>query len=176
MTTVYVTHDQVEAMTMADRIALMNLGRLQQMDYHRERIYGPAPRTPSSPLSSGPRRSTSFQARCLRDGGIPQVKFLDCSSSVNGTSARHWDVSRSTVTVGFRPEEIRLASEGDGRLPRVQCVVEMVEPLGPETNVVARLANSFCLQNKRPFGAHTRRCRRCGVRHVPDEALRLREW
>jgi multiple sugar transport system ATP-binding protein len=67
------------------------------------------------------------------------VRFLDCSSSVNGSAGKVLEsIDRSAVTVGFRPEEIRLAPEGGGRLPSVQCVVEMVEPLGPETNVVAR--------------------------------------
>ena len=46
--------------------------------------------------------------------------------------------SGSTVTVGFRPEEVRLAPEGGGRLPTARGTVELVEPLGSETNVVAR--------------------------------------
>ena len=54
VTTIYVTHDQVEAMTMGDRVAVMNQGRLQQVDAP-QRLYD-RPRTCSSPASSARRR------------------------------------------------------------------------------------------------------------------------
>ena len=82
VTTVYVTHDQVEAMTMADRIALMNSGRLQQTA-GPEKIYG-------SPANSfvasfiGTPKINFFPGTVVRDGGTPRVKFLDCSCEVNG--------------------------------------------------------------------------------------------
>ena len=142
VTTVYVTHDQVEAMTMADRIALINAGRLQQTAVP-ESIYGhPANSFVASFI--GTPKMNFFSGRILRDGGIPRVEFLNCSSSVNGSAEKALaDVSRNSVTVGFRPEEIRIAPESGGRLPTVECVVEMVEPLGPETNVVARFGEQL---------------------------------
>lgn len=142
VTTVYVTHDQVEAMTMADRIALMNLGRLQQMDTP-ERIYDhPANSFVASFI--GTPKINLFPGSVFRDGGAPHVKFLDCSYSVNGTLGKALEtLGRPSVTVGFRPEEIHLAGEGGGRYPTLQCVVEMVEPLGPETNVVARFGEQL---------------------------------
>ena len=142
VTTVYVTHDQVEAMTMADRIALMNAGRLQQTAVP-ESIYD----HPANAFVAGfigTPKINFFTGTVVRDGGTPRVSFLECSCSVNGSAGAALEkLSSSTVTVGFRPEEIRVAPEGGGRLPTAKCVVEMVEPLGPETNVVARCGDQL---------------------------------
>ena len=54
VTTIYVTHDQVEAMTMADRVAVLRGGELQQFDTPQRST--PTPRTSSSPSSSAARR------------------------------------------------------------------------------------------------------------------------
>ncbi|MGA3352271.1 MAG: ABC transporter ATP-binding protein, partial [Acidimicrobiales bacterium] len=99
VTTVYVTHDQVEAMTMADRIALMNAGRLQQTA-GPESIYG---RPANSFVASfiGTPKINFFSGTVVRDGGTLRVKFLDCSCEVNGAAGKALaDGSRSTVTVG----------------------------------------------------------------------------
>ena len=137
VTTVYVTHDQVEAMTMADRIALMSQGRLQQTA-SPEYIYDhPANAFVASFIGSP--KINFFQGMLVRDGGSPRVKFLECLLELTGAVGEAlMRLEHLNVRVGFRPEEIRLAPTSGGRLPTVKCTVELVEPLGPETNLVVR--------------------------------------
>jgi ABC-type sugar transport system ATPase subunit len=128
-TTVYVTHDQVEAMTMGDRIAVMNDGVLEQVGTPEELYERPANR---------------FVAGFI---GSPSMSFFDADVEVSGAGARlrcgGVDVQLpgvgglpSQVTVGVRPECARPWSADDGRLTGpVDGVVEYVEALGRETFV-----------------------------------------
>jgi multiple sugar transport system ATP-binding protein len=137
VTMVYVTHDQVEAMTMADRIALMRGGRLQQVAAP-ERIYDhPANSFVASFI--GTPKINLFPGSIVSDGGSARVSFLGNTYSLDDAyQGRVEQLSGSAVTVGFRPESIRLVSEGGGRLPTTKCTVELVEPLGSETHVLVR--------------------------------------
>jgi multiple sugar transport system ATP-binding protein len=85
-TAVYVTHDQVEAMTMADRIVVLNAGRVEQ--------YG-------SPLELYERPANLFVAGFI---GSPKMNF------VSGTPASQ----HGAATIGIRPEHLRIAPEGQG--------------------------------------------------------------
>ncbi|GAB4384629.1 ABC transporter ATP-binding protein [Albidovulum sp.] len=112
VTTLYVTHDQVEAMTMADRIIVMNAGNAEQI--------GP-------PLEVYQDPRTVFVAGFI---GSPATNFLPAGQLGAGQSG--------AVTAGIRPEHLRLAAAGAGRLP---ARVASVEPLGAETLVHLRLAD-----------------------------------
>ena len=103
-TTVYVTHDQVEAMTMGDRIAVMNKGELQQLGTPEELYEHPA---------------NTFVARFI---GSPSMNMLP--SSVLG-------IGGTGQLAGFRPEHVRL---GNGRPGpgSIDASVEVVEYLGDE--------------------------------------------
>src|SRR5713226_7155077 len=85
-TAVYVTHDQVEAMTMADKIVVLNAGRVEQ--------YG-------SPLELYERPANLFVAGFI---GSPKMNF------VSGPPAGQ----RGAATIGIRPEHLRIAGEGEG--------------------------------------------------------------
>ena len=104
-TTVYVTHDQVEAMTMGDRIAVMNLGVLQQV---------------GTPEELYTRPDNVFVARFI---GSPAMNVVPAGviEGVGGTG----------LLAGFRPEHVRL---GDGHADAVRFAahVEVVEYLGDE--------------------------------------------
>jgi multiple sugar transport system ATP-binding protein len=105
-TTIYVTHDQVEAMSMADRIAVMNLGVLQQVGSPLEIYNGPA---------------NLFVAGFL---GSVQINFLPAEliASADGHNGRK-------LTFAIRPEHVRLTvPDGDQAVLRAE--VRMVEPLG----------------------------------------------
>ena len=104
VTAIYVTHDQVEAMTLADRICVMQKGRVLQIAPPREIYEKPA---------------TSFVATFL---GTPRMNLID--GRVDGDA--HRDAARfacrgrrpsrrvrSAVVVGVRPEDVHLAKEGD---------------------------------------------------------------
>src|SRR5690242_7836630 len=103
-TTIYVTHDQVEAMTMGDRIAVMNKGKLQQLGTPEELYEHPA---------------NTFVARFI---GSPSMNMLP--SSVLG-------VGGTGQLAGFRPEHVQL---GNGRAGAgsLSAAVEVVEYLGDE--------------------------------------------
>jgi len=107
-TTLYVTHDQVEAMTLADRIAILEGGTLQQ--------YG-------SPLDVYNTPANRFVAGFI---GSPAMNFLPA----RGSSLLPDGASASTETIGVRPQHFDLADAGP-----ISASIEIVEPLGPETFV-----------------------------------------
>jgi multiple sugar transport system ATP-binding protein len=142
VTTIYVTHDQVEAMTMADRVALMHQGRLQQIATP-EALY----EEPASAFVAGFIGSPKINlvpGRVHQDGTSVVVSCMSCEIPVNGSAGAALTASSAgSLLVGFRPEEIRLASERAGGLPVVTGTVEVIEPLGPETHVVVRVGDEL---------------------------------
>jgi len=124
-TTVYVTHDQVEAMTMADRIAVMNEGRIEQL---------------GEPLELYDRPSNLFVAQFI---GSPAMNVFEGSygnNFVESLGAR-WPVSGACaapgqrVKYGIRPEHIDLAGAG------IAAEVVVVEPMGAETELLVKVAD-----------------------------------
>ncbi|CAM8639905.1 MalK ABC-type sugar transport systems, ATPase components [Candidatus Planktophila versatilis] len=123
ITTVYVTHDQVEAMTMGDRVAVLKDGLLQQVDTPRNLYDKP---------------SNSFVAGFI---GSPAMNLL--IAPVSGGKAHLGDLdidvpasARSTVTVGIRPEGLVPADKG------FQVHVEVVEELGSDAFVYGKPADA----------------------------------
>jgi ABC-type sugar transport system ATPase subunit len=122
-TVMYVTHDQVEAMTLGDRICVMRKGRVLQID---------------TPRAIYERPATSFVATFL---GSPKMNLLECD--VDGSELRSGPfvltappVARrlERVVVGVRPEEVILVDEG---APGAAAMtVAVAEPLGAETHLV----------------------------------------
>ena len=113
VTTVYVTHDQVEAMTMGDRVAVLLDGILQQVDGPRA-LYD----RPANAFVAGFIGSPAMNLRTVRltDSGadfggmaIPLTREQIAAARADGGGNR--------VTIGFRPEHSELVSDGDGRRP-----------------------------------------------------------
>jgi len=145
-TAIYVTHDQVEAMTMADRIVILNDGKIEQI---------------GSPIEVYSRPANKFVAGFI---GSPQMNFISvvvedqkpsqirCKSEAIGTVSLPLQVSQSlhgkSLTLGFRPEHVRLGSPDNSvRLPGVVNVVEHLgsetlihSEVGKDTIVVAKIA------------------------------------
>ena len=122
-TTIYVTHDQIEAMTMADRIVVLQGGHVEQV---------------GSPLELYDRPRNRFVASFI---GSPAMNLLegqirDRQVSLTGTSvpAPRPVADGTDVVLGVRPEHLSLAETG---LP---AEVRVVEPTGSETHVVLRHA------------------------------------
>ncbi|HEY7224431.1 MAG TPA: sn-glycerol-3-phosphate ABC transporter ATP-binding protein UgpC [Micromonosporaceae bacterium] len=127
VTTVYVTHDQVEAMTMGDRVAVLLDGILQQVDNPRA-LYD----RPQNAFVAGFIGSPAMNIRTVKltDSGADFAGVIVPLTREQVTAARA-DGS-DTVTVGFRPEHTELVGAGDGGIP---VVVELVEELGSDAYV-----------------------------------------
>ncbi|HLU44873.1 MAG TPA: sn-glycerol-3-phosphate ABC transporter ATP-binding protein UgpC [Natronosporangium sp.] len=126
-TTVYVTHDQVEAMTMGHRVAVLLDGVLQQVDTPRT-LYD----TPANVFVAGFIGSPAMNIKTVpltEQGAALGELVLPLTREQREAAAEGGD---GKVTVGFRPEDTRLVGEGEGGLP---IVVELVEDLGSHANV-----------------------------------------
>ncbi|MGZ4491359.1 MAG: ABC transporter ATP-binding protein [Nocardioidaceae bacterium] len=120
VTTVYVTHDQTEAMTMGDRVAVMKGGILQQVD---------------TPLNLYDKPTNLFVAGFI---GSPAMNLLSAKAAEGTAKIGGYTVpidreaasrAHGDITVGVRPEAWRIVGEGDGGLP---IKVTVVEDLGAD--------------------------------------------
>jgi multiple sugar transport system ATP-binding protein len=121
-TTIYVTHDQVEAMTMGDRVAVMSDGRLQQVDTPKVLYSHPANVFVAGFIGSP---SMNLQTGRVDADGVALNGYRLPLSRTTLAGIGH----EETVVVGFRPESTELAGDTD---PGLTVVVEAVEELGPE--------------------------------------------
>jgi multiple sugar transport system ATP-binding protein len=128
-TMIYVTHDQVEAMTLADRIAIFNEGRIEQI---------------GKPMALYHKPVNLFVAGFL---GMPQMNFF--RATAQGGTFRLPGGSELTVpgaeasgevTLGIRPEHLRVC-DGDGTGDTVTGIVSVVERLGSETYAYVDVPN-----------------------------------
>ncbi|KKB12561.1 sugar ABC transporter ATP-binding protein [Devosia geojensis] len=123
-TMIYVTHDQVEAMTMADTIVVMRDGVIEQS---------------GSPLELYDRPRNLFVAEFI---GSPSMNFLKGTSGSHGfltddgVEVYSGVLPAGTTTFGIRPEDMVLDPNG------LDVEVVVVEPTGPETHVIGRLGKS----------------------------------
>lgn len=122
VTTVYVTHDQVEAMTMGDRVALLKDGILQQCDSPR-RMYDHPDNVFVAGFIGSP--AMNLVSTPVVDGG---AKFGQTTVPVAREALAD---AGSRVVVGVRPEDVELTTEGNG-LP---ITVEVVEELGADAYI-----------------------------------------
>ena len=157
-TTIYVTHDQVEAMTLASRIAVMHQGTLQQF---------------AEPRTVYDRPANMFVAGFM---GSPPMNFLPAETAVSGPAAVVLtesegqatclplpdDVARSVgggrrVVLGIRPENLtrydRRWTEERPYLARFEARVEVVEPTGAETMVIVRIGSREVIARFEPNAA-----------------------
>jgi multiple sugar transport system ATP-binding protein len=154
-TTVYVTHDQVEAMTMGDRVAVLRFGKLQQF---------------ASPNELYDRPANAFVAGFI---GSPAMNLVDLPVAADGVKigdstlqldrddmTKLSEAGLSEVTFGIRPEQLEL-SDTDG----VEVVVDLVEDLGSEAYVYTHAGSGIEL------------VARCNPRTAPKlaDTVRLRK-
>jgi multiple sugar transport system ATP-binding protein len=132
ITTVYVTHDQVEAMTMGDRIAVMSEGRLQQVDTPETLYDNPATLFVATFIGSP--KMNVVQGRLTTDRGEGAVvECLGVRLPVDRT--RLLSGAREDVLLGIRPEDIAWRAISDGSGVCLMAEVDLVEPMGHEAYV-----------------------------------------
>jgi multiple sugar transport system ATP-binding protein len=123
-TTVYVTHDQVEAMTLADRIVIMNKGRIQQIGTPDE-VY-------HNPVNIFVAGFIGAPAMNLIKGTLIKGTFTGPDTTVRGLKSD----AQGNVTLGIRPEDISVAPKGKGH---INTNVYSLEPTGDQTLLGVRL-------------------------------------
>ncbi|QUD83257.1 sn-glycerol-3-phosphate ABC transporter ATP-binding protein UgpC [Gordonia polyisoprenivorans] len=131
-TTVYVTHDQVEAMTMGDRVAVLKHGVLQQFSTPAELYDHPVNAFVAGFIGSP---AMNLFTAPIRDGAI---SIAGADIDIDATSQAALRKSGlSSVVVGIRPEHLALSDDGTG----LNADVALLEELGSETYVYASLAD-----------------------------------
>ncbi|MEH3086568.1 MAG: ABC transporter ATP-binding protein [Xylophilus ampelinus] len=142
ITTVLVTHDQEEAMSMADRIAVMHAGRVEQFDTP-EAIYD---RPASLFVATFVGTANLLGGRLSRDG---EAEFaVDCEYGGRIAIAQAAPCSRAgAVVLAARPEHLVLGARDAGALP---ATVEMVLPLGPSLVYELRLSGGGTVKVTQP--------------------------
>jgi multiple sugar transport system ATP-binding protein len=125
-TTVYVTHDQTEAMTLGQRVAVMRDGRVQQLDTPQALYRRPANLFVAAFIGSP--SMNLVEARLDEDAVEFDVYRFPLDRLHRPRSTRN-----SRVIIGIRPEDFDLAANG---LPRIEADVTVVEELGSETHVI----------------------------------------
>ncbi len=129
-TTIYVTHDQIEAMTLGQRVAVMRDGRIQQVDTPQELYARPANLFVAAFIGSPAMNLVEAE---LAHG---QVRFGGYAIPLPATDA----TPDGQVIAGIRPEAFEDAAFADPSLPRIDVKVEVVEELGADTHVLFTVA------------------------------------
>src|SRR5438445_490299 len=136
-TTVYVTHDQVEAMTLADRVVVMNRGKVEQIGTANDVYHTPATRFVAGFIGSP--AMNFIPCRLEETEGISQIHLSDAIVlTVPETKAARYQphAGRNGITFGLRPEHLTEAKpNGERHLAYIDAVIEVVEPMGMETLV-----------------------------------------
>ncbi|QYN00158.1 ABC transporter ATP-binding protein [Pseudomonas protegens] len=137
-TTVYVTHDQIEAMTLGDKVAVMKDGIIQQFGTPKQIYNDPANLFVASFIGSPPMNFIPLRLQ-RKDGRL--LALLDsgqarCELPLGPQDAGLED---REVILGIRPEQIALAAGEANGLPTIRAEVQVIEPTGPDTLVFVTL-------------------------------------
>ncbi len=128
VTTVYVTHDQIEAMTMADKIVVMNSGNIEQAGPPLELYDRPANLFVAGFIGSP---AMNFVKGTISDGALRTEDGTAWPLPANGAARRD-----GPAVYGVRPEHLTLDSAG------IPATVQVVEPTGSETQVIMRVGEA----------------------------------
>src|SRR5262245_46290995 len=127
VTTVYDTHDQIEAMTMADKIVVMNSGVVEQA---------------GRPLELYDKPANIFVAGFIGSPAMNMIEGQIANGSLRSADGMDWALPRNCrghhtgpTVYGIRPEHLRLDPDG------IKATVQVVEPTGSETQVLLRVGN-----------------------------------
>ncbi len=157
-TMIYVTHDQVEAMTMADKIVVLRAGRVEQIGRPLDLYNAPANRFVAGFIGSP--RMNFIDARALSaEAGALRVALAEGECIV---AAEAGDVgSGEELSLGIRPEHIRIA--GPGEAATMPAEVTLTEQLGGESYVYCTGADKAEIVARLPGQTAVRRGERIGL-------------
>ncbi|MDE0687864.1 MAG: sn-glycerol-3-phosphate ABC transporter ATP-binding protein UgpC [Candidatus Poribacteria bacterium] len=143
-TMVYVTHDQVEAMTMGDQIVVLNEGKIQQIADPGTLYHKPANQFVGGFIGTPP--MNFIETGIVNNGGAPMLRFETFKVELNDRlQSALGKLAGDSVTLGIRPEDIHIGENGSNS---VGTQVELVEPLGNHALLYLRTEkNSFVAQS-----------------------------
>lgn len=143
-TIVYVTHDQVEAMTMGDQIVVLNEGKIQQIADPGTLYHKPANRFVGGFIGTPP--MNFIETHIVNNGGTATLQFESFEMALDTRlQSALKGLSENAVTLGIRPEDIHIGLNAKNS---VETQVELVEPLGNHALLYLRTdKNSFVAQS-----------------------------
>jgi ABC-type sugar transport system ATPase subunit len=162
-TMIYVTHDQVEAMTMADRIVVLRAGRVEQVGTPLELYNAPANRFVAGFIGSP--QMNFLGARVAAGGGSGLRVALDAMPPVVASAAAGADAAQAPaqrVVVGIRPEHVVIGPADGASLP-LTVEIERIEQLGPAAFLYCTLEGGERLTVHSPGQVTLRRGERIDV-------------
>ncbi|MCR9135114.1 MAG: sn-glycerol-3-phosphate ABC transporter ATP-binding protein UgpC [Alphaproteobacteria bacterium] len=162
-TTIYVTHDQIEAMTMADRIVIMRDGHIEQIGTPGD-LYS----RPSSTFVAGFIGSPPMN---LIPGTVAGNAFTCSAGTVSLAGTLADGAADGPSTFGVRPESLEVVKSTNGRPNALTIKVRLVEPTGPEDLLVADLGDGDVFASVR--GRHDISAGDVVQLFVPPEAVHL---
>ncbi len=167
-TTVYVTHDQVEAMTMGDRIVILDGGNIQQVGSPLDIYHQPQNTFVAGFIGTPPMNLLSVR---LETGDKPTIEGTDIQLPLTSVVNKLKAVKSGTLTLGIRPEDIILVEQGDKRA-QFSLPVYLAEPLGNETLVHFKMAHEELVARSNTALMSLATGTDVGV-HFPEEKLHL---
>ncbi len=139
-TTVYVTHDQVEAMTLADRVVVMNAGKIEQIGTPNDLYHHPATRFVAGFIGSPAMNFVPATLESVGDGLRVRLSDTLSFNVPDSRAARYKPHVGREVTFGLRPEHItETRGHHNGSGQEFNAVLDVVEPMGMETMVYFRI-------------------------------------
>lgn len=132
ITTVYVTHDQVEAMTLADRVVVLNEGRIQQIGSPQEIYAHPINRMVARFLGNPPMNIIP-----VTYNGEQLILFDNQSLEIDSATKQKLKLVKGQFDLGIRPEHISIKPTTNGNNRSLVLQVDLIEPLGRETMIEA---------------------------------------
>ena len=137
-TIIYVTHDQVEAMTMGDQIIVLNEGKIQQIADPGTLYHKPANQFVGGFIGTPP--MNFIETHIVNNEGSSKLRFDDFSVEINpDMQSALSEISGNSVTLGIRPEDIHIGENGRNQ---DSTQVELVEPLGNHALLYLRTENN----------------------------------
>jgi multiple sugar transport system ATP-binding protein len=136
-TMIFVTHDQVEAMTLADKIVVLNKGRIEQVGTPMELYLHPSNRFVASFIGSPKMNFIKARVDSVADGSAHLLAAAGTALTCP-IGTEHGLSRKDEVTIGIRPEDLSLGEQG----LTFRGVAQVVEHLGAETHVIAEMTQN----------------------------------
>ncbi|MBV9656031.1 MAG: sn-glycerol-3-phosphate ABC transporter ATP-binding protein UgpC [Acetobacteraceae bacterium] len=155
-TTIYVTHDQVEAMTLADRVVVMNAGRIEQVGPPQELYHAPASRFVAGFIGSPGMNFLPVRLIAQQEGLAVQLRDGTTLAVPRSRTERYGPFAGSEMVLGLRPEHItdQFDPTREG-IEKMTVTVDVVEPMGMETLVHFLIGGTPVIARCDPVGEAT---------------------